>query len=85
LVSNLLFKRPFVRESLPAIIATSLYVLGMGLVYLITPHDLVWHLNTSTVRVMELANGGFTIACYLILRTLEQDPVVNEPKPIGRF
>jgi len=85
LVSNLLFKRPFVRESLPAIIATSLYVLGMGLVYLITPHDLVWHLNTSTVRVMELANGGFMIACYLILRTLEEDPVVNEPKPIGRF
>lgn len=82
LVSILLFRRPFVRESLPAIIATSLYVLGMGLIYLITPHDLVWHLNNSTVRVMELANGGFTIACYLILRTLEQDPVVNEPKPI---
>ncbi len=82
LVSILLFRRPFVRESLPAIIATSLYVLGMGLIYLITPHDLVWHLNNSTVRVMELANGGFTIACYLILRALEQDPVVNEPKPI---
>ncbi len=82
LVSNLLFRRPFIRESLPAIIATSLYVLGMGLIYLITPHDLVWHLNNSTVRVMELANGGFNIASYLILRALEQDPVVNEPKPI---
>jgi len=78
----LLFKRPFVRESLPAIIATSLYVLGMGAIYLVTPHDLVWHLNNSTVRVMELANGGFTIASYMILRALEHDPVVNEPKPI---
>jgi len=82
LTSILLFKRPFVRESLPAIIATSLYVLGMGAIYLVTPHDLVWHLNNSTVRVMELANGGFTIASYMILRALEHDPVVNEPKPI---
>lgn len=85
LTSILLFKRPFVRESLPAIIATSLYVLGMGVIYLVTPHDLVWHLNNSTVRVMELANGGFTVACYLILHALEQDPVVNEPKPIRRI
>ncbi|HOW91355.1 MAG TPA: hypothetical protein PK883_03475, partial [Anaerolineaceae bacterium] len=82
LTSILLFKRPFVRESLPAIIATSLYVLGMSAIYLVTPHDLVWHLNNSTVRVMELANGGFTIASYMILRALEHDPVVNEPKPI---
>lgn len=82
LVSILLFKRPFVKESLSAIIATSLYVLGMGVIYLITPHDLVWHLNTSTVRVMELANGGFMITCYFILQKLEQDPVVNEPEAI---
>jgi len=82
LVSNLLFKRPFIKSSLPAIIATSLYILGMAAIYLFTPHDLVWHLNNSTVRVMELANGGFAIACYLLLQGLEDDPIVNEPVAI---
>jgi hypothetical protein len=57
--------------------ALLLYVLGTAVIYLITPHDLVWHLNNSTVRVMELANGGISIACYLFLDALEHDPAVN--------
>jgi hypothetical protein len=85
LVSNLLFNRPFIKECLPAIIATSIYVVGMVVIYLITPHDLVWHLNNSTVRVMELANGGFSVACYMLLDSLEHDPVVIEPKPVKQF
>ena len=85
LVSNLLFNRPFIKECLPAIIATSIYVVGMVVIYLVTPHDLVWHLNNSTVRVMELANGGFSVACYMLLDSLEHDPVVIEPKPVKQF
>ena len=77
LISNLAFKRPFVWGSLPAMTAVLLYVLGTAVIYLITPHNLVWHLNNSTVRVMELANGGISIACYLFMDALEHDPAVN--------
>ena len=84
LISNFVFRRPFIKNSLPAIIASGLYVLGMIAIYLVTPHDLVWHLNNSTVRVMELANGGISVASYMILNALEHDPVVLENKPISQ-
>ena len=85
LISNFVFRRPFIKETIPAIVATGLYVLGMVVIYLVTPHDLVWHLNNSTVRVMELANGGISVACYLILDALEHDPVVMSPKAIRQL
>jgi len=82
LISVLMFRRPLVKSSLFALTAVLVYILGNVVIYLMTPHDLYWHITNSAVRVMELANAGINMASYFILTSLEQDPVVLEAKTI---
>ena len=60
-------------ESFPALIAAGIYIMGMIFIYLQTPKDLVWHLNTSIERIMLLVNGCIFVGCYFILNKLERD------------
>jgi hypothetical protein len=54
----------------PAAVA-SLYLAGMFLVYLATPHDVAWHLATSAERTMLLAAFGYLGSTFLVLEAME--------------
>jgi hypothetical protein len=60
-------KKAFTKESLPALIAAGLYCLGLIIVYLLTPKDLVWQLDNSINRTMLSVNGCIFIGSYFIL------------------
>ena len=66
-------KKAFVGESLPALVAAGIFCLGIIIIYLLTPHDLVWHLETSVDRLMLSVNSCIYIASFFILRSLEND------------
>jgi len=53
------------------LISSLLIFLGLVAVYLSTPHNLIWHLNTSVDRTMLPVNGGILIACYYLLESIE--------------
>jgi len=59
------------KESLPALIAATIYCLGMIIIYLLTPHDLAWHLSSSIDRTMFSVNGCLFIGSYYILNAIE--------------
>ena len=48
-----------------------LIFLGLVTVYLSTPHDMIWHLNTSVDRTMLPVSGGILIASYFLLESIE--------------
>jgi hypothetical protein len=58
------------RHFLP-IYAASLYFAGIFLVYLSTPYDLMWHLETSADRVLMSFAAIMSAAAFLILREIE--------------
>lgn len=53
------------------LISSLLIFLGLVTVYLSTPHDLTWHLNTSVDRTMLPVIGGILIASYYLLESIE--------------
>ena len=65
-------KKSAVRESLPALLAGGIYYLGMITIYLLTPHDLIWHLNTSISRTMLAVKGCLWIGIFFMLNALER-------------
>jgi len=60
------------KSVIPAVLTTSLYLLGISVIYLITPRDLRWHLNTSVSRTMMTVNGGIIVGWYVILENIEE-------------
>ena len=64
---------PFISIALPLILSTEvilillLYAIVLFIVYLSTPYDLLWHLNTSVDRTMLPVNGGIMVGSYYIL------------------
>ena len=60
-------KKSFAKESLPALIAAGVYCLGIIIVYLLTPNDLVWQLNNSISRTMLPVKGCIYIGSYYLL------------------
>lgn len=70
-LDSIAWKKPFVKESLPALMAASIYFLGIMAIYFLTPHDLVWHLTNSADRVMLSFNGSVFVGSYYILNKIE--------------
>ena len=66
-------KKKIVLESLPPLLAAILYAVALFLIYLSTPYDLIWHLNTSVSRTLLLVNGCVFIASYFILNQIEEE------------
>lgn len=60
------------RVAFPILLASSIYFCGIFLIYLLTPHNLDWHLITSTNRTMLSVHGTILIACYYSLDSLER-------------
>lgn len=69
--ASVAWKKPFAQASLPAFMAAGIYALGMLTIYLLTPYDLTWQLNSSVSRTMFSVNGCIFIGCYYILNRLE--------------
>ena len=66
-------KKWIVKESLPALCVAFIYTIALFIVYLSTPYDLLWHLNTSIERTMLPVYGGIMVGCYYILKQLESN------------
>jgi len=58
-----------------ALLSGVLYSLGLGWIYLSTPRELSWHLNTSILRVCATPRSMLWVACALALATLEAPAV----------
>jgi hypothetical protein len=69
--ASIVWNKSFAKESIPALTAAGIYFLGMIIVYLATPHDLVWHLSTSVNRTMLSVSGCIYIASYYLLVEIE--------------
>ena len=65
-----IWKKRLPEESLPTLITTAIYCLGITFVYLLTPNDLSWHLINSIERTMLPVNGCIFIGCYFLLDEL---------------
>lgn len=49
-----------------------LYLVGISLVYLATPHDLQWHLKFSADRTALTAVAGLFVSCFMVLEAIEE-------------
>ena len=63
------------REGLPALVAAGIYLLGMTIIYLLTPQDLTWHLWTTIDRTMLTVNGGIIVGWYFLLTKMGDYPL----------
>jgi hypothetical protein len=69
------------RESFPAVIAALIYCLGIIIIYLGTPADLTWHLESSIDRTMLPVIGCIFVGSYYILHQIEtNETTVSNPK-----
>lgn len=64
-------KISFTKYSIAALYAAILYFFGMFTIYLLTPHDLTWHLDHSIFRTTLPINGLLYIVSFFNLRTIE--------------
>lgn len=71
IIASLLFMKKINKEILPALIAAGIYCIGMISIYLITPLNLVIHLNDSVSRTMLSVIVCIYIACYFLVVSLE--------------
>ncbi|MCW5213652.1 hypothetical protein VU04_12195, partial [Desulfobulbus sp. TB] len=60
------------KESIPALIIGTGYFIGITVIYLLTPLDLMWHLNTSIDRTMLAVQGSIFVAIYYMLPGSEE-------------
>jgi hypothetical protein len=54
-----------------AVLSAFIYFAGIFIVYLATPAELTWHLNTSATRTMQTVVLGIFVASYFTLSGLE--------------
>ena len=71
LTAILIWKKEINKVIYLPLISSLLIFLGLVTVYLSTPHDLTWHLNTSVDRTMLPVIGGILIASYYLLESIE--------------
>ncbi|MBW6473762.1 MAG: hypothetical protein K0B14_11590 [Anaerolineaceae bacterium] len=54
-----------------SLLSTLIVFIGIFSVYLFTPNDLVWHLDTSISRTMLPINGGIIVASYYLIEKIQ--------------
>jgi ABC-type nitrate/sulfonate/bicarbonate transport system permease component len=78
LLASIAWKIKPAREGIPALVAAGIYLLGMTIIYLLTPQDLAWHLWTTIDRTMLTVNGGIIVGWYFLLTKMEVHPLWDE-------
>jgi hypothetical protein len=63
--------------------AATLYLVGIVLVYLGTPYELSWHLNTSAGRTVLPILVTFSVATFLVLDAVEDIPAEEEARGVS--
>jgi len=69
--ANFIQNKGLPKESLPALLAAGSYCLGIMVIYLLTPVDVVWHLGSSVDRTMLSVIGCIIVGSYYLLRKIE--------------
>lgn len=68
-----------------AILTGLAYLAGMVAVYMMTPHDVNWHVDSSVNRTMFTVNTCFFVAAYLIMKSADepaQNPLDHHARDI---
>ena len=77
LILGLLLIASVIRSKTPdkavffSLLSTLIIFIGIFSVYLFTPNDLVWHLDTSISRTMLPINGGIIVASYYLIEIIQ--------------
>ena len=77
LILGLLLITSVIRSKTPdkavffSLLSTLIIFIGIFSVYLFTPNDLVWHLDTSISRTMLPINGGIIVASYYLIEIIQ--------------
>lgn len=77
LILGLLLIASVIRNKTPdkavffSLLSTLIIFIGIFSVYLFTPNDLVWHLDTSISRTMLPINGGIIVASYYLIEIIQ--------------
>lgn len=66
-----------------AFIILSIMLLGYFMIYVISPRDLVWHINVSLNRLYTQLWPSFIFVFFMIARTPEQALAKKEPAPVS--
>lgn len=77
-ITSMIWKRNTSISCSPAFIFAGLYLTGMILIYLVTPHDLTWHLANSIDRTLMPVSFSIYIGCYFILNDLFEENLNEE-------
>jgi hypothetical protein len=72
LIAMVIWKIRISKEIILPLMTSGIIAVGIMTVYFLTPNDLVWHLNTSVDRTMLPVNGGIIVACYYMLKKIEE-------------
>jgi hypothetical protein len=70
-------KRPIPRMVIPSLATAAIYYAGILAIYIQTPQNLLWHLNTSAGRTMLTVTGCVFVACFFLLDALEKQVKTN--------
>jgi hypothetical protein len=62
---------------MPALFMAASYYSGLIFIYLMSPHDLHWHLATSISRTMLTFNGCIIVAIFYMWEALEETPDIK--------
>jgi hypothetical protein len=77
LILSLLLIASVIRSKTPdkavffPLLSTLIMFIGIFSVYLLTPNDLIWHLDTSISRTMLPINGGIIVASYYLIEKIQ--------------
>lgn len=69
------------KAMLPALATAVIYGAGMIVVYLLTPFDLHWHLDTSVSRTLMPVSGTIFVAVYFLLESIENSIAKTRTTP----
>jgi hypothetical protein len=84
-VSSAIQKTSLVKESLPALVTGGIYYLGVYTIYLLTPHDLLWHLNYSIDRTMLVIWGCIFVGSFFMFSELERHQMMTEENSVRPY
>jgi len=71
-LASLRWKIPAIKDTIPILAAAGVYFLGITFIYLLTPRDLNWHLDTSIERTMMMVNAALIYSWYEVISKIEK-------------
>ena len=75
LIASITLRKNIPREILPIIFTGATYCLGIIFIYMTTPWDVVWHVESSVERTILLVTMSTYVASYFLVDNLEKQEV----------